>query len=526
MMAERVLKELAEKLKAGANPWRKPWNVYGEPTANGKYFAVNLFTKQPYSGINAETLNPGYYAGFSQITNHGGKVNKGAKAHTVVWFGHFEKDLDEQEQKIAIEFFADFQDEAEQRTGKYGVCFTFSPDLGRSVYAIYLDENGKPYKATKLLKVLKGESVFSIEDTTGLEKYAAEAYKAIEKEDVKKNGNGELWISAYCKKSALAGFFYDGGSQSYYMPGNDTIHLSERKNYITNAEFYSTAAHEMTHSTGAKQRLDRYGITSGKSSFGNDVYAKEELIAEMGAAMAMGYLGIECDGTKDNSAAYLANWLGQQIGTKASETALKRLMSASTFAKKAFAYIAKMYEEAKEEKKQEKNKTPEMPKLPAVIIPALLEEARAYKAEPQEKPSESEQYEQLKLFRAFPNGEGVAEDETAPKAAPEFWLLCSEFAIKVQEGDGMNLLKEDIEDGCKDYIYYSIYNRDKGTDYAQREEDGDEDDGGEILLKEMYQDHTTEEIAAMTLQFIINDDEGIDWLPSEEALQERGYEKE
>ena len=385
--AEKVIDLLLAKLKAGVNPWRKPWDAKGNPTADHRFFAVNLFTGKPYTGINAQTLEAGLYAGFSQITANGGKVAKGAKAYPVAWFGRFEKDLEEAKQREVWDIFD--VNEAKPYVGKYGPCYRFAPNFYET-FNVYLDENCDLKKVTKVCKVMKFENVFRIEDTTGLERFVeafekahggSEAPKAFDADE-----NGDLWIDAYCIGANLGGFYYDGGSKSYYQPGDDTIHVSKRPNYNTPADFYSTAFHEMTHSSGAASRLNRDGIVKF-DRFGSDRYAKEELIAEMGACMAMGFLGIETEGTLDNSAAYLGNWLRQKVGEKASKQALETLMAASSSAKFAFAYIAEFYEAAKaqreEENKQKKTEEPlPLPMLPAVV--SQPEAVRAYKAEPVE----------------------------------------------------------------------------------------------------------------------------------------------
>ena len=383
--AEKVLNLLLAKLQAGVNAWKKPWDSKGNPTADPRFFAVNLFTGKPYSGINCSTLEAGFYAGFSQITANGGKVKKGSNAYPVVWFGSFEKDLDEAQQQEIWNVFD--VNESKPSSGKYGPCYRFAPNF-YEVYNVYLTEDCDLEKVTKVCKVLKTENVFSIEDTEGLEKFVEKFWAQFKGEEKSKifnaNENGDLWIDAYCIGAKLGGFHHNGGNSSYYAPATDSIHLAKKTAYHSPAEYYSTAFHEMTHSSGAASRLNRDGIVHF-DHFGSPRYAKEELIAEMGAAMAMGFLGIDTEGTNDNSAAYLGNWLHQKIGEKASEEALKTLMAASSSAKFAFAYIAEFYEAAKarkdEENKQKKTEEPQ-PMLPAVILPKPEQTARVCKAEP------------------------------------------------------------------------------------------------------------------------------------------------
>ncbi len=68
--------------------------------------------------------------------------------------------------------------------------------------------------------------------------------------------------------------------------------------------YYSVLAHEITHSTGSKKRLDR--DMSGK--FGSEKYAFEELVAELGSAMICGAIGLE-QRPREDHAQYIKGWL-------------------------------------------------------------------------------------------------------------------------------------------------------------------------------------------------------------------------
>src|SRR5437899_4812018 len=96
-------------------------------------------------------------------------------------------------------------------------------------------------------------------------------------------------------------------------------------------EFYSTLFHELTHSTGHASRVGRDGIED-IASFGSDSYSREELIAEMGAAMLCGVTGI-APATLSNSASYLQSWIDRLRGDS------KLLVSAASAAQKAADYI-------------------------------------------------------------------------------------------------------------------------------------------------------------------------------------------
>ena len=71
------------------------------------------------------------------------------------------------------------------------------------------------------------------------------------------------------------------------------INCPPMKDFKVPEEYYCTLFHEMIHSTGHKSRLARPGITREAVAFGDEVYSKEELVAEMGAAMLCGVAGID-----------------------------------------------------------------------------------------------------------------------------------------------------------------------------------------------------------------------------------------
>jgi antirestriction protein ArdC len=89
--------------------------------------------------------------------------------------------------------------------------------------------------------------------------------------------------------------------------------------------------HELTHSTGHASRVGREGIEQ-LNTFGSECYSKEELVAEMGAAMLCGVAGIE-QSTIANSAAYLKSWIARLKSDS------KLVVSAASAAQKAADYV-------------------------------------------------------------------------------------------------------------------------------------------------------------------------------------------
>lgn len=121
----------------------------------------------------------------------------------------------------------------------------------------------------------------------------------------------------------------------YYHPVTDSVHLPKREHFDGEDNYYSTLFHELGHATGHPRRLNRgdewanYFATAG--------YAKEELVAEMTAAMLCAELGIEQ--TLDNSAAYIQSWL------KVLRNNVRLVVVAAGAAQKAANWIANRVEQ-------------------------------------------------------------------------------------------------------------------------------------------------------------------------------------
>lgn len=102
-----------------------------------------------------------------------------------------------------------------------------------------------------------------------------------------------------------------GGNEAYYDIKNDYISMPETSSFLDTPEisatehYYSTLLHELTHWTGAKQRLDRHHTTMETKK---EDYAFEELIAELGAAFLCAQQGVTQVMPK-NHAIYIKSWL-------------------------------------------------------------------------------------------------------------------------------------------------------------------------------------------------------------------------
>jgi antirestriction protein ArdC len=264
-----VTDRIIAKLKQGVVPWRKPW-VNGQPPV-----AINWMTQKPYRGINQWLLEPGEYATILQINEAGGRVKKGEKASIVVFWKWIEKE--------------------DEETGE-----------------------------VEKIPFLRYYSVFEI--NTQVEGLQSKR-KPVQQFDHDPIEAGEKIVREYVNKPEIR---YAPG-QAYYHKGLDYISVPPLKDFPNPNEFYSVLFHEMIHSTGHPDRLNRKGIAT-PAAFGDQDYSKEELVAELGAAMLCSLAGIE-DTTIDNSAAYIQSWINQL------ENDSRLIIHAAAQAQKALNYI-------------------------------------------------------------------------------------------------------------------------------------------------------------------------------------------
>lgn len=126
-----------------------------------------------------------------------------------------------------------------------------------------------------------------------------------------------------------------GGQSAFYKPSADYIQMPPIESFIETEGYYSTMLHELTHWTGHKSRCDR-DLTGG---FDSENYAREELIAECGAALLCMNLGITKAPTP-NHAKYLNNWM------QAINNDYKAIFAAMSAAQKAIDYLESLQESA------------------------------------------------------------------------------------------------------------------------------------------------------------------------------------
>jgi antirestriction protein ArdC len=270
----QVVENFISKLENNdIEPWTKSWNM-------SSALPKNFETGNRYQGMNILTLmergfSDSRFLTFNQIKKLKGSVKQGEKSSPIF----FMKPIEQQERN---------QENGEIETKKYFM--------------------------------MKSYNVFNIEQTEGI------SYEP----EVPQNNNNTI--------PAIKSFIENIGIEEYrgapaYSPKDDCIFMPELGMFENESEFYATYFHELTHATGHEKRLDRF---EKNTTYGNENYAYEELIAELGSAFLSLEHGIAPNSKKQ--AAYLKSWI----------TALKEkpqiLYSAASKATQSTTYLLDTHE--------------------------------------------------------------------------------------------------------------------------------------------------------------------------------------
>lgn len=190
----------------------------------------------------------------------------------------------------------------------------------------YRQMSEEQQKECTVYPYLKHFNEFNIDQTNYKEKYPDKYEKLLSnfvdpdrnKADTNGMYNNEALNKVIEEKDGwICPIVLDPARGAAYNPGFNSIHIPPKGNYRIHEgnaeetfkdgqEYYSTALHEMAHSTGHESVLKRDGIVKF-GGFGSPSYAKEELVAELTAAMVSSTLGFDKRIT-ENSAAYLKGW--------------------------------------------------------------------------------------------------------------------------------------------------------------------------------------------------------------------------
>ena len=260
---EEVTERIIAELEAGRLPWVQPW----DSAKAGPGLPRNAASSRAYSGINVlilwgEVIAKAYprqgWLTFRQALDLGGCVRKGEHGVTI--------------------FYADrFTPKKDENGGE-----------GRGA-----EPDGEPEPARQV-PFLRRFTVFNVAQCDGLpDRLTAAAAPLPEREIVP---------VAEALIAATRADFRIGGDRAFYAPGPDYVQVPPQPAFRAQIDYYRTALHELTHWTGHGSRLGRE--QSGR--FGSPDYAREELVAELGAAFLCAALGIK---PTVRHADYIGSWL-------------------------------------------------------------------------------------------------------------------------------------------------------------------------------------------------------------------------
>jgi antirestriction protein ArdC len=251
---EKVTKQIIEALQSGHIPfWRKPWSE--DPNAG---CPTNAVSRKPYRGINnlilsLKNYNSKWFATYNQWQSLGYQVRKGEKGIPIILF--------------------------------------------KPIHKVIINNNGE--EETQSFILMRMWSVFHISQVDG-DKGPFQTTTQHTKHHFMDYEPAEKAIAA-----TKANIHYNGEYASY-SPKYDFIQMPPKELFKEIHEFYGTLTHELIHWTGHKSRLNRLNKLA---RFGNESYAIEELIAELGSSFLLAELDIPQSNDLSNVTAYLAHWL-------------------------------------------------------------------------------------------------------------------------------------------------------------------------------------------------------------------------
>jgi antirestriction protein ArdC len=246
-----VTAKIIAALEQGVAPWICRWRR-AERFSGRPY---NMVTGHPYRGINVALLCAPQYSTaawmtFKQAQAVGARIRRGEKASLIVFY---------------------------------------KPIIVKDKHA-QPDADGNPQE--RVIPLLRAFNLFNVAQIDGLPgKF--EPQTGDDQKPTREAKPDDLLSQASIEH---------GGDKACYEPSRDIICLPHIAEFASSAEYYGAALHELTHWTGHSTRLNRdYG-----RRFADSAYAREELVAEMGAAFLCAHCGIA---GKLQHAEYIGTWL-------------------------------------------------------------------------------------------------------------------------------------------------------------------------------------------------------------------------
>lgn len=283
---QTVTDRIVAMLEAGTPPWQRSWSV-GQPTISGPIVRPLRACGKPYTGANVLNLwaasmvrgfRSRYWMTYKGAKEAGGNVRKGAKSELAFYVGR------------------------------------------------HTIEAEKPDQDDKTVSFMRAYCVFNCDEIDGLPArfYAAEPVAPIEPNAPKHARNAEVDGFVGHLNASLA----HGGDRAFYSPAIDAVRMPHLEQFNSAESYYAILLHELTHWTSHASRCDRQ---LGKR-FGDNAYAAEELVAELGAAFLCADLGVTNEPRADH-ASYIASWI---MVLKADNRAIFR---AASLAEKAAGFM-------------------------------------------------------------------------------------------------------------------------------------------------------------------------------------------
>lgn len=316
---EQVTARIIDALEGGTVPWNQPWSCSYE--GNGLH--TSAATGKPYRGINQFTLlmeamtrgyDSRYWLTFKQAQKESFKQwcrREGASQDDPEALDAFQHDeggytgVRKGEQSALVVFFKRVK---------------IKPTAEEVAAARAQGKTAKP----KTIPLLKSFRVFNYAQTD-LERPRKDGQR--EDTDAPEFTPHDAAQRVLDDSGAVIGH---GGDRAFFSPALDRIQLPQPTDFHAPDLYYHTAFHELTHWTGHSSRLAR--IEPG-SNFGSDPYAKEELVAELGAAILAGMTGIDNERQHEQEAAYIKSWIRRFKEDK------KLIVQAGTQAQRAIDYL-------------------------------------------------------------------------------------------------------------------------------------------------------------------------------------------
>jgi antirestriction protein ArdC len=275
---------IREKIDASTDNWKKPWFTVSQG------FPINVASKHNYIGFNVFSLSLqaekcGYplngWASFEQYRKLNAQVNKGEKGtHVYYWKWDYVM-KDDPQQSISSKEYANLPSDEQ---ALYKKRFIFKEHCVFNVNQTNLAE-ANPKRYNEIKERFKQPE---LKDENGM--YKHEGFdKMIE--------NQSFICPVYVKQS----------NRAFYRPGTHDITIPLKGQYQDGKHFYGTASHECIHATGKQLSREMKGF------FGSPDYAKEELVAEIGAALTGMKLGFQT-AIEEHNAQYLKSWEAEISG--------------------------------------------------------------------------------------------------------------------------------------------------------------------------------------------------------------------